>query len=266
MPEEEGSPVPRRSALITGASSGIGTELAALCAAGGYNVILVARSTDRLAELAVRLERQHQVRARVVTADLADPAAPAAIYQQTLNEPIEILINNAGFGILGPFAKSDWGAQSRLMAVNMAAPAALTRLFLPDMLQRGSGRILNVASTAGFVPGPFMAMYYASKAFLLSFSHAVANEVQGSGVTVTVLCPGPTRTDFAHAAGGEQSPLFKGPVMEPGEVARLGYDAMMRGKAQVIAGTRNRLIVLGARFMPLEKLARVARRLNIGNR
>jgi uncharacterized protein len=258
--------VPSGSALITGASSGIGAELAALCAAGGYNVILVARSTTRLADLGARLERLHQVRARVVTADVADPAAPDSICRQILDEPVEILINNAGFGILGSFAESDWSAQSRLMAVNATAPAALTRLLLPGMLSRRSGRILNVASTAGFVPGPFMATYYASKAFLLSFSHALANEVQGSGVTVTVLCPGPTRTDFARAAGGQNSPLFQGPVMQAGEVARLGYDGMMKGKAEVIAGTRNRLMMLGARLLPLAMLARTARRLNIGDR
>jgi short-subunit dehydrogenase len=258
--------VERPAALITGASSGIGAELAALCAAGGYSVILVARSTGRLTELAARLQREHRVPARVLTFDLADPSAPPAIHEQTRGDGVEILINNAGFGLLGPYAETDWAVEARLVQVNMTAPALLTKLFLRDMLARRTGRILNVASTAGFVPGPFMAMYYASKAFLISFSHAVANEVQGTGVTVTVLCPGPTRTDFARVAGGLESPLFKGPVMEAAEVARQGWEAMMAGKPQVIAGLRNRALIAGVGMLPLAMVARTARRLNVGDR
>lgn len=247
------------TALITGASSGIGAELAKLCAGDGYDLILVARRVDRLQQLASSLA----VSSRCIPADLADPAAPSAISRQLAGAPVDILINNAGFGLRGSFAESDWQAQVALMQVNMSAPAHLTRLFLPDMLRRRSGRILNVASTAAFVPGPFMAMYYASKAFLLSFSEAVANEVKGTGVTVTVLCPGPTRTEFFHAAQIEDTKLLRGgSVMEGADVAREGYRAMMNGEPEIVAGARNRWMMRGARLVPRTTLAGVTRRLN----
>jgi len=249
------------AALITGASSGIGAELARLCAADQRDLILVARRADRLAELGASLSKEYGVHARTLAADLADPAAPDGIFEQTRGD-IEILINNAGFGLRGAFAETDWEAEARLIQVNITSLARLTKLFLPPMLRRKSGRILNVGSTAAFVPGPFMAMYYASKAFVVSFSHAVANEVQGSGVTVTVLCPGPTRTEFDRAAGTSDTNLFRGPVMDAGAVAREGYRAMMAGKAEVIAGARNRWMMRGARLVSRERLAGVARRLN----
>jgi uncharacterized protein len=251
-----------RTALITGASSGIGTELAALCAAGGYAVVLVARNAGRLNQLAASLRERHGVPARALAVDLADPAAPPAIFAELGGETIEILINNAGFGIAGAWAESEWSAQAALMQVDMVAPAHLVRLFLPEMMRRRSGRILNVASTAAFVPGPFMASYYASKAFLYSFSQAVANEVQGTGVTVTALCPGPTQTEFAQRAGNPESPLFKGPVMDAATVAREGFDAMMAGRPDVIAGARNRWMMRGARLLPFSRLAATTRRLN----
>src|ERR1700680_2776261 len=234
------------AALITGASSGIGAELAKVCAAAGYPVILVARNQAALEDLA----RQCCTQARLRPAALADAAAPGTIFEQLRGTPVEILINNAGFGLRGPFAETDWGAEARLAQVNMLALAHLTKLFLPGMLKRRSGRVLNVASTAAFVPGPFMAMYYASKAFVRSFSESLANEVQGTGVTVTVLCPGPTRTAFVATAGMENTPLFHGPAMDAAQVARLGFDGMMAGKIEVIAGARNRLMMFGTRFAP----------------
>ncbi len=254
--------MPAGTALITGASSGIGRELAKLCAARGYSPILTARRIDRLRELAAELSRAHHIEARAVEADLADPAAPDLIFEQLRGAAPDLLINNAGFGLRGPFAETDWAAEKRLLEVNLGAPVHLTKLFLPGMLRRGSGRILNVASTAAFVPGPFMAMYYASKAFLVSFSHAVANEVKGTGVSVTVLCPGPTRTEFEEAAGVQGSKLFQGDVMTAEAVARTGYEAMMAGKAEVIAGARNRWMIRGTRLAPRTMLAGIARRLN----
>ena len=250
------------TALVTGASSGIGAELATLCAAGGYDLVLVARSAEKLAELAAGLSRAHGIAARPLAADLADPAAAQAIFEQTRGDTIEILINNAGFGVLGPYAETDWAAEARLLQVNIVALTHLTKLYLPEMLRRRSGRILNVGSTAAFVPGPFMAMYYASKAFVVSFSHAIANEVNGSGVTVTVLCPGPTLTGFSEAAGTSESKLFQGSAMSAAEVARDGYRAMMAGKAEVISGARNRWMMLGTRLAPRTMLAGIARRLN----
>ena len=250
------------AALITGASSGIGTELARLCAAAGFDLILSARRTARLEDLAGSLSRAHGIRARVVAADLSDPAAPQDIFNQTRGEPVAALINNAGFGLRGAYAQTDWSTEARMIQVNVTAPAHLTKLFLPEMLRRRAGRILNIASTAAFVPGPFMAVYYATKAFLLSFSEAVANEVQGSGVTVTVLCPGPTRTEFQDVAGVAASHLFRGSVMDAAAVARQGFDAMMAGRVEAVAGVRNRWVVRSTRLAPRTMLAGIARRLN----
>ena len=250
------------TALITGASSGIGAEFAALCARDAYDVVLVARRADRLEDLASRLAKDHGVQARAMSADLADPRAPSLIHDGMRGAPADILINNAGFGIRGPFTTTDWEAEARLLQVNVGALVHLTKLLLPEMVKRRSGRILNVASTAGFVPGPFMAMYYASKAFVVSFSESIANELQGTGVSATVLCPGPTRTEFADAAGVSDAHLFKGPVMSAAEVALIGYRAMMEGKPEVIAGARNLWTMRGARLLPRTKLAAVTRRLN----
>ena len=192
----------RGTALVTGASAGLGAEFARLCAADGYDVVLVARSAPRLAALAASLASTYSVKARPLVADLSSPAAPPEIFAQMSGTPVDLLINNAGFGVRGAYAETDWARESSLMQVNMVSLAHLTKLFLPEMLRRRSGRILNVASTAAFVPGPFMAVYYASKAFVLSFSEALSNEVEGTGVSVTVLCPGPTRTvDVARQAG-----------------------------------------------------------------
>jgi len=254
--------VAKGAALITGASSGIGAELARLCAGDGYSVILVARRADRLAELAENLAREYRVQARVIALDLAEATACEALHDQTHGDKVEILINNAGFGLRGPYAETDWEAESRMVQVNMTALAHLTKLFAKDMLRRGPGRILNVGSTAAFVPGPFMAMYYASKAFVVSLSLSIANELQGSGVSVTVLFPGPTRTEFDQAAGVGDSNLFKGPVMSAAAVAREGYAAMMAGKPEVIAGARNRWMILLTRLAPRTMLARFTRRLN----
>jgi len=248
------------AALVTGASSGIGEELAQLCAAAGFPVVLVARNEKALSALAARLGPH----ARVLAADLADPAAPASIFDQLRGTPVEILINNAGFGLNGPFADTDWTTEARLLQVNIVALAHLTKLFLPAMRQRGSGRILNVASTAAFVPGPFMAVYYASKAFVRSFSESLSEEVRGSGVTVTVLCPGPTRTGFSETAGVGNTPLFRGAVMDAAAVARIGFDAMMTGQCETIAGARNRAMMFFTRLAPRSVLAGVTRRLNGG--
>lgn len=252
------------AALITGASSGIGAEMARLCAGDGYAVILVARRADRLADLAQSLVREYGVTARVIASDLADEAAREVLYQQTRDDGVVILINNAGVGLRGAYAETDWQAERRLMQLNMTAPAHLTKLFAKDMVHRGSGRILNVGSTAAFVPGPFMAMYYASKAFVVSFSLAIANELKGTGVSVTVLCPGPTRTEFFQAAGIADGRLVQGPAMTAAAVAREGYAAMMAGKPEVIAGALNRWMIWLARLAPRSMLAGIARKLNVG--
>jgi uncharacterized protein len=252
--------VAKGTALITGASSGIGAELAKVCAGDGYDVVLVARQRAALDELALKLSQAHKIAARTLIADLADPLAAQMVFESV--GAVDILINNAGFGLRGAYAEIDWEAEARMIQVNITVLAQLTRLYLPGMIARRSGRILNVASTAAFVPGPFMAMYYSSKAFVLSFSLAVANELQGTGVTLTALCPGATRTNFFAAAGTTNTKLMKGPTMSAAEVARLGYDAMMAGKPEIIAGARNRWMIWGTRFAPRKMLAGFARRLN----
>jgi short-subunit dehydrogenase len=248
------------TALITGASSGIGAELAKLCAADGYDLVLIARQRPALENLASSLSRAHGILARAVVADLANPDSAGAVFDSV--GAVDILINNAGFGLRGLYAETDWEAEARMIEVNITALAHLTKLYLPGMIQRRSGRILNVASTAAFVPGPFMAMYYATKAFVLSFSLAVANELHGTGVTLTVLCPGPTRTNFFETAGTADTTLGKGSTMSAASVAREGYDGMMAGKAEIIAGRRNRWMIWGTRFAPRRMLAGITRRLN----
>jgi len=249
--------------LITGASGGIGEQLARLFAAHGYDLVLVARGADKLQSLSAELARLHGVETRVMAADLADPGAPPRLFAALDGVSIDALVNNAGFGARGAYAELDYEVEARMIQVNVAALAHLTRLFLPGMLARRSGKILNVASTAAYVPGPLMAVYYASKAFVLSFSEALAEEVQGSGVTVTALVPGPTETNFAATAGNQDTPLFRsGAVMSAAAVAQVGFDGLMAGKRVTIAGVSNKLTVFSTRLAPRSMLAKIARKLN----
>jgi len=254
--------MPKGTALVTGASSGIGADLARICAAEGFDPILVARDAGRLKELAATLSQAHGVKPAVVPADLSDPAAPGAVFEAVGRAPVDLLINNAGFGLRGAYAETDWAVEARMIQVNITALAHLTKLFLPGMLRRGSGRILNVGSTAGFVPGPYMAVYYASKAFVQSFSESLSNEVKGSGVTVTLLCPGPTHTEFKARAGMQNTLLFRGPAMASDDVAREGFRAMMAGKRMHIAGLRNRWMIRLTGLAPRPMVADIVRRLN----
>jgi short-subunit dehydrogenase len=251
--------------LITGASGGIGEELARLFAAHRYDLVLVARTEEKLQSLSAELGRAHGVQARVLAADLADPAAPPRVFEtlRELGVTIDVLVNNAGFGATGAYAEIDYDVTARMIQVNIGALAHLTRLFLPGMLARRNGKILNLASTAAYVPGPFMAVYYASKAFVLSFTEAIAEETRGSGVTVTALIPGPTATNFAAAAGNQDSLLFRtGTVMSAAAVARVGFDGLMAGKPVAIAGVSNKLTVLSARLAPRTMLAKITSKLN----
>lgn len=253
------------TALITGASGGIGEEMARLFAAHGYDLVLVARSTDKLEALSGELGRTHGIQSRTVPDDLADTGAPPRLFE-TLRQQgitIDVLVNNAGFGASGAYAEIDYEVERRMMQVNIISLAHLTRLFLPGMLARRRGRILNVASTAAYLPGPFMAVYYASKAFVLSFSEALSEETQGTGVTVTALIPGPTATNFAVAAGNANSRLFRtGSVMSAAAVARVGFDGLMAGKRVAIAGTRNKLTAFSTRLAPHAMLAKITSGLN----
>jgi uncharacterized protein len=254
----------RPVALITGASGGIGLELARLCAKGGHDLILVARRKEKLEEIAKYLTGMYGVKSEVLVADLVDPDAPRAIHDavEKLGLNVDVLINNAGFGQWGLFGRAELSRQLDMIQVNITALAILTRLFMPRMISQRKGRIMNVASVAGFLPGPLMATYYASKAFVLSFSEAISNELEGTGITVTALCPGPTKTGFAEEAGYAAANLLRAPgVMEAAPVALAGYKGMMRGKAVVVPGWKNKVVLLVLRLSPRWLVRRVSRKL-----
>jgi short-subunit dehydrogenase len=248
--------------LITGASQGIGYEFAKLFAADGYPLVLLARDEARLKQIADEISARYAVKIKVLPRDLSLPDTAVGIFDELQREQIHvgILVNNAGFGFQGAFIDLDWRKQSALVQVNITALAQLTHLFVKPMLARREGRILNVASTAAFMPGPFMAMYYASKAFVQSFSLALAEELAGSGVTVTAVCPGLTRSQFQARAGLKRTEGF--PMMEADQVARIGYHGLMRGKRLVVTGWLNRLVVAISGVIPLRWMTWGAGRLN----
>ncbi len=247
------APPPRPLALVTGASAGIGKELAERFAKNGCDLILVARRTDELNALAARLTEAHGAKVHVMSVDLGDAAAPRKLFNEVVAKGlnVEILINNAGFGALGEFAAADLARMISMIQLNVATLTELTGLFLPAMVKNRRGKILNVASTAAFQPGPLMAVYYATKAYVLSFSEALHEELRDTGVTVTCLCPGPTKTEFGDVADMSGTSLFSGPnVMAVGPVADAAYHALMAGKRLVVPGFRNRLLIFAVRFAP----------------
>ena len=239
-----------QTVLITGASSGIGLELARLFARDGYHLVLVARSQRRLERLAEELRRQDQVEVSVLVYDLAQPCTPRLIVEELALRSIDVdmLVNNAGTQVYGEFVSTNIEQQLALIQVNAAALVKLTHLLLPGMIQRGHGRILNLGSTGSFAPGPLNAVYCASKAFVLSFSEAVGAELAGSGVTVTALCPGATNTAFASRHGMQDVRIFR-KTMAPDHVAQIGYRALHSGYPLVVAGWSNRLQVLSFHLM-----------------
>jgi len=254
----------RTYTLITGASGGIGSDLARLLAKDKHNLILVARSENKLNELKVSLEKEFGIDVKVYAIDLSVPNATERLFENILKENIQIniLINNAGFGDFSAFAESDMAKQEMMINLNILALAKLTHLFLPGMIKSGYGRILNVASLAAFMPGPLMSVYYASKSFVLSFSYAIANELKGTGVTVTVLCPGPTATGFVDAATLGESKLFKIMKAAPSiMVAKYAYKYMMKGKLLAIPGIMNKIMWTGVRFSPRKLLTFVVRKI-----
>lgn len=237
------------TALITGASSGIGLEFAKLFAADGVDLVLLARREDRLRRLADELRAAHGVDVRVLVADLADPQAPQAVFDelQAAGGRVDVLVNNAGIGVWGSFAERDLGRQLEMVQVNVAALTALTRLFVPGMVERRRGAILNVGSAAGFLPGPRMAVYFATKAYVLSFTEALAVELRGTGVTVTLFAPGATATEFPERAG---MPGFKLGASDAATMARAGYHGMRAGRVVVVPAPKSRLIALAVRILP----------------
>jgi short-subunit dehydrogenase len=253
----------KQTVLITGASSGIGYELSKLFAREGNDVILVARSHEKLEAVAGELKGN----ATVIPADLAAPEAAQALYKKLLETErrVDVLVNNAGFGSVGPFVETKLEDEQQMIQVNITALVTLSRLFLPGMLLRKSGGILNVASTASFQPGPYMATYYATKAFVLSFSHAIAEEAARENVTVTALCPGPTLTQFQQRAGVQYSPLFSSrlmKVMSAADVAQAGYDGFRAGKRVIVPGFRNKVTSFGTRLFPTWLAGKLAGKIN----
>jgi len=247
------APSPRPLALVTGASAGIGKELAERLARNGCDLVLVARRTDELNAIAARLTEAHGVNVHVTTTDLGDATAARKLFDDIVAKGlnVEILINNAGFGALGEFASADLARMISMIQLNVAALTELTGLFLPAMVKNRRGKILNVASTAAFQPGPLMAVYYATKAYVLSFSEALHEELRNTGVTVTCLCPGPTKTEFGDVADMSGTSLFSSAnVMDVGPVVDAAFDALMAGKRLVVPGFRNRLLIFAVRFTP----------------
>ncbi|MBN2003668.1 MAG: SDR family oxidoreductase [Anaerolineae bacterium] len=251
----------RQTALITGASSGIGRELVPLFAQDGVNLVLVARDRGRLESLAADLRAKYNVNVTVVPQDLAQPTSPGVIYQTLKAQDITVdfLVNNAGTQVYGAIQDTDVTQQLSLIQVNLTALTHLTMLLLPEMLKRGGGRILNVASTGGFAPAPLNAIYCATKAYVLNFSEAIARDLEHTGVSVTCLCPGPTRTDFAQRAGIEDLRLFRLSSMDASRVAQAGYAGMMKGKTTVVPGLFNKLMALSIRFTPRRIVTRLGK-------
>lgn len=242
-----------RTALITGASSGIGYELARVFAQNKINLVLVARSEKKLQEFAAELSKVYGIKVEVLAKDISVVASAQEIYDALKQKSITIdfLVNNAGFGDFGFFTETKWEKELEMINLNITALTVLTKLFVKDMVARKFGKVVNVASTASFQPGPLMAVYYATKAYVLSFSEAIANELQGTGVTVTALCPGPTESGFQNAAAMNDSKLVKGKKLPTSqEVAEYAYKVMMNGKVVAIHGVMNTIMAQSVRFTP----------------
>lgn len=252
-----------KTAVVTGASAGLGAQFARLFARDDHDLVLVARRRDKLDQLAAELRQAHGIRTTVIAADLTDPKAPQHLYEELLRAGIEVefLVNNAGFGANGAFAELELTRQLDMVELNIKALMHLTGLVLPAMIARRSGRVLNVGSSAGFLPGPFMATYYASKAFVLSFTEALAYELRGTGVTATVLCPGPTETEFAQVSGAGNAALFK-TAASAASVARYGYRCMLAGRTVAVPGITMKLALQSLRASPRSVLRALGGRLN----
>jgi hypothetical protein len=243
----------KQTALITGASLGIGLELSHVFSRNGFDLVLVARSKEKLIELSRELTDQYAVKVYVINADLSEHVASILVYNEIkrLGVEIDILVNNAGVGLYGEFLKQNWGSLDKMIVLNMHTLTHLTHLFLPSMVSRKRGKIIQIASTAAFQPGPTMAVYYATKSYVLSFSAALQHELKGTGVTVTTICPGPTRSGFQDAANMKESRLFS-MMTVPGsdEVAEFTYKMAMKGKTVAIHGFLNRIMAFSTRFVP----------------
>ena len=253
-----------KTVLITGATQGIGFELSKLFAKDGYHLVLVARNEQKLNEIRQTFKTDYDAEVRIIVKDLSKADSAQEIFEQLKLENIiiNILINNAGFGHFGRFAETDWDVEQRMIQLNITTLTQLTKLFLPDMMALNQGAIMNVASTAAFMPGPLMAVYYATKAFVFSFSQALSNELKDTNITVNTLCPGATETQFARVAEMDESKLFSNPfmsVMDAKTVARMGYKDLMNGKDLTVTGVINKMLVRSVRVSPRKMVMNITR-------
>lgn len=250
----------RATALITGASTGIGLEFAKRFAKDGYHLVLVARNRERLEEVAASITSQQPISVHVIGMDLSEVDAPQRLYDLVLGMDVhlDVLVNNAGFGMFGEFAQTDRVTELKMIDLNVRALTDLTKLFLPSMIEKGSGSILNIASTAAFQPGPLMAVYYATKAYVLSFSEALANELKGTGITISAFCPGPTATEFQERANMNASRLQL-LQMDVTMAVNIGYRGFKQRRTIIIPGFRNRLLVMLVRFLPRKVVTAIVR-------
>jgi short-subunit dehydrogenase len=260
---QEHTPELKNATLITGASSGIGLEFAKIFARHGHNLILVARSEETLKSLKEHLEKNFGVDVKILVQDLKYYNAPQAIYDAVKldNINVNILVNNAGFGTYGKFSDTNLEAELEMIQVNITALTHLTKLFLKDMITHNTGRVLNVASTASFQPGPLMAVYFASKSYVLSFSEALAEELSNTKIKITALCPGPTQTNFQKSANIDDGKLFGNKDPTAKEVAEYGYDAMIQGKRVAVYGLKNKFLVQTTRFTPRNVITRIVKKM-----
>lgn len=250
-----------RSVLVTGATSGIGYELSRRFAQNGYNLVLVARNKAKLEQLAKELSQEFPIKAEIIPKDLAVTQASEEIFAELQSKSIhiDILVNNAGFNEYGLFSETNLHKELELIQVNLISLTCLTKLLLPGMLSKNFGKILNVGSTGSFVPGPLNAVYCATKAYVLSFSEAIDEELRGTGVTVTTLCPGATKTEFAQRAKMEDTKLFQGSMMTAKEVSEIGYHALMQGKTIAIPGCANKLTICSLRLSPRKMIRKMVK-------
>ena len=252
-----------QTALITGASSGIGLNFSHKYAEAGHDVILVARSVSKLQSLSAELESKYKIKAHVIPSDLSQPGSVKALYIQVkeLGLEVDVLINNAGFGLFGEFEKTELSKELDMIQVNITALTELSKYFGADMVERRKGQILNVASTAAFQPGPLMAVYYATKAYVLSLTEALANEWEQYGIKVMALCPGATKTGFRDTADLQESKLFQSGVMSVENVVEEAYKQMSdKGKVIIIPGLRNKILAKSIRFMPRKMVTNIVRK------
>lgn len=247
-----------QNVLLTGPTSGIGYEFSQIFAKNGFDIVLVGKDPEKLRKLQIQLEEDYpEQKFWILAADLSVIGVEKTVeeFLNTEEIKIDILVNNAGFGLFGEFTDTDWDKELAMMRVNMISVTALAKIVVKHMKERGEGKILNVASTAAFFPGPLMAVYYATKNFVLNFSVALSRELKDTGVTVTALCPGPTESGFQKASRNEDSQLVKGKKLPTAaEVAKFGYQAMMRGRVVAVHGRMNRLQVMLSRILPMELL------------